>query len=74
MRQEGSLVLDCTVIDRWDPKIFETFLKLDKRVIEQQGILRVTNVPCHLYEIFGITRLDKIFSLDSVHTLFADDR
>lgn len=53
--------------------MFDALLKLDKRVIEQQGILRLTKVPYHRFEIFGLTRLDKIFSLDSVDTLFADD-
>ena len=58
-----NLVLDFCNVRFLSSAVLGLLMRISKKVYEQDGRLRLCNISSRLYEIFKITRLNKIFDI-----------
>lgn len=57
------LLLDFTNVDHLSSAALGMLITLDKKVKEQSGALRLANINKQIFEVFKITRLNKLFAI-----------
>ena len=58
-----NLVLDFCNVRFLSSAVLGLLMRISKKVYEQEGQLKLCNISPRLYEIFKITRLNKIFDI-----------
>ena len=58
-----NLILDFCNVRFLSSAVLGLLMRISKKVYEQDGRLRLCNISSRLYEIFKITRLNKIFDI-----------
>ena len=58
-----NLILDFCNVRFLSSAVLGLLMRISKKVYEQDGQLRLCNISSRLYEIFKITRLNKIFDI-----------
>jgi len=58
-----NLVIDFTNVRFFSSAVLGLLIKVSKRVYERDGQLRLCNISPKIYEIFKITRLNKVFDI-----------
>ncbi|MHC4112699.1 MAG: STAS domain-containing protein [Planctomycetota bacterium] len=58
-----NLVLDFCNVQFFSSAVLGLLMRISKKVYEQEGQLRLCNISPRIYEIFKITRLNKIFDI-----------
>ena len=58
-----NLILDFCNVQFLSSAVLGLLLRISKKVYEQEGELRLCNINPRIYEIFKITRLNKIFDI-----------
>ena len=64
--EEGGrikLILDFCNVQFLSSAVLGLLMRISKKVYEQEGQLRLCNISPRIYEIFKITRLNKIFDI-----------
>lgn len=62
---EPRLVLDFKKVEHLSSAALGVLITLDKQVNERQGKLALANIQPQIYEVFRITRLNKLFNIQS---------
>ncbi|MFK7818945.1 MAG: STAS domain-containing protein [Planctomycetaceae bacterium] len=60
-----KIVLDFTVVEYLSSAALGKLITMDKKVKAATGQLRLASIRPEIMEVFTITRLDKIFKIDS---------
>src|SRR4030042_1682464 len=58
-----NLILDFCNVRFLSSAVLGLLMRISKKVYEQEGNLKLCNISSRLYEIFKITRLNKIFDI-----------
>lgn len=58
-----NLILDFCNVQFLSSAVLGLLMRISKKVYEQEGQLRLCNISPRIYEIFKITRLNKIFDI-----------
>jgi anti-sigma B factor antagonist len=58
-----NLILDFCNVRFLSSAVLGLLMRISKKVYEQEGQLRLCNISPRIYEIFKITRLNKIFDI-----------
>lgn len=58
-----NLILDFCNVQFFSSAVLGLLMRISKKVYEQEGQLRLCNINPRIYEIFKITRLNKIFDI-----------
>lgn len=58
-----NLILDFCNVRFLSSAVLGLLMRISKKVYEQQGQLKLCNISSRIYEIFKITRLNKIFDI-----------
>ena len=58
-----NLILDFCNVQFFSSAVLGLLMRISKKVYEQEGQLRLCNISPRVYEIFKITRLNKIFDI-----------
>ncbi|MHC4543210.1 MAG: STAS domain-containing protein [Planctomycetota bacterium] len=58
-----NLILDFCNVQFFSSAVLGLLMRISKKVYEQEGQLRLCNISPRIYEIFKITRLNKIFDI-----------
>ena len=58
-----KLLLSFANVEHLSSAALGTLISIDKKVKARQGKLRLSNIDPQIYEVFTITRLDKLFSI-----------
>lgn len=58
-----NLILDFSNVRFLSSAVLGLLMRISKKVYEQEGNLKLCNISSRLYEIFKITRLNKIFDI-----------
>lgn len=58
-----NLILDFCNVQFFSSAVLGLLMRISKKVYEQEGQLRLCNISARIYEIFKITRLNKIFDI-----------
>lgn len=58
-----NLILDFSNVRFLSSAVLGLLMRISKKVYEQEGSLKLCNISSRLYEIFKITRLNKIFDI-----------
>jgi anti-sigma B factor antagonist len=58
-----NLILDFCNVRFLSSAVLGLLMRISKKVYEQEGRLRLCNISPRIYEIFKITRLNKIFDI-----------
>jgi anti-sigma B factor antagonist len=58
-----NLILDFSTVKFLSSAVLGLLIRVSKKVYEQDGQLRLSNISPRIYEIFKITRLTKIFDI-----------
>lgn len=62
---EPRLVLDFKNVDHLSSAALGVLITLDKQVNERRGKLALANIQPQIYEVFRITRLNKLFNIQN---------
>jgi anti-sigma B factor antagonist len=62
-RPNPKLLLDFSSVDHLSSAALGMLLNVNKRVKERDGQLRLTNIKPQIYEVFVITKLNKLFRI-----------
>ena len=57
------LILDFSNVQFLSSAVLGLLIRISKRIYEREGQLRLCNINPKIYEIFKITRLNKIFDI-----------
>jgi anti-anti-sigma factor len=65
VEQEGKLklLLNFTSVDFLSSAALGKLISLDKKVKTHGGVLKLSNIRPEIYEVFAITRLNKVFDI-----------
>ncbi len=58
-----KLILDFCNVRFFSSAVLGLLMRISKKVYEQDGQLRLCNISARIYEVFKITRLNKIFDI-----------
>jgi anti-anti-sigma factor len=58
-----KLVLNFSAVDFLSSAALGKLITLDKKVKAKKGALRLCNIRSEIYEVFAITRLDRLFKI-----------
>jgi len=58
-----NLILDFCNVQFFSSAVLGLLMRISKKVYEREGQLRLCNISPRIYEIFKITRLNKIFDI-----------
>ncbi len=58
-----NLLMDFSNVKFMASAFLGLLVKIHKRVVENGGTLKITNLDPNLYRVFQITRLDKVFDI-----------
>ena len=58
-----KLLLNFSTVEFLSSETLGELIKLEKKVKQQQGRLMLTNIKPEIYEVFAITRLNKLFDI-----------
>jgi len=58
-----NLILDFCNVHFFSSAVLGLLMRISKKVYEREGQLRLCNISPRIYEIFKITRLNKIFDI-----------
>jgi len=58
-----KLVVDFSQVRFLTSSVLGLLIRLSKKIYESEGILRLCGIQPKIYEIFKITRLDKVFDI-----------
>ena len=61
--EQLNLILDFCNVQFLSSAVLGLLMRISKKVYEQEGQLRLCNISPRIYEIFKITRLNKIFDI-----------
>ncbi|MEJ5260473.1 MAG: STAS domain-containing protein [Anaerohalosphaeraceae bacterium] len=61
--QPIKLVVDFSQVRFLTSSVLGLLIRLSKKIYEAEGILRLCGIQPKIYEIFKITRLDKVFDI-----------
>lgn len=62
--QDGiKLLLDFSAVEHLSSAALGVLITLNKQVAEQNGSLKLSNISPQIYEVFKITRLNKLFDI-----------
>ena len=62
---EPRIVLDFKNVEHLSSAALGVLITLDKQVAERQGKLALANIQPQIYEVFRITRLNKLFNIQN---------
>ena len=62
-RPNPKLLLDFSSVDHLSSAALGMLINANKRIKERNGQLRLTNIKPQIYEVFVITRLNKLFKI-----------
>lgn len=62
-RPNPKLLLDFSAVDHLSSAALGMLINANKRVKEKNGQLRLTNIKPQIYEVFVITKLNKLFRI-----------
>ena len=62
---EPRLVLDFKNVEHLSSAALGVLITVDKQVAERQGKLALANIQAQIFEVFKITRLNKLFNIQS---------
>lgn len=63
--EEPRLVLDFRKVEHLSSAALGVLITLNKQIAERQGKLALANIQPQIYEVFKITRLNKLFTIES---------
>ena len=61
--QRGKLVLNFSKVDFLSSAALGKLITLDKKVKARSGKLKLSNIRPEIYEVFAITKLNKLFDI-----------
>ncbi len=61
--QRKKLLLNFSAVDFLSSAALGKLITLDKKVKGQQGVMKFCNIRPEIYEVFAITRLNKLFDI-----------
>jgi anti-sigma B factor antagonist len=59
----GKLVLNFSTVDFLSSAALGKLITLDKKVKAKGGVLKLSNIRPEIYEVFAITRLNRLFDI-----------
>ncbi len=62
-RENPKLLLDFSTVDHLSSAALGMLINANKRIKEKNGQLRLTNIKPQIYEVFVITKLNKLFRI-----------
>ena len=62
-QQKKKLLLNFTTVEFLSSETLGELIKLEKKVKQHSGKLILTNIKPEIYEVFAITRLNKLFDI-----------
>lgn len=67
-RPNPKLLLDFATVDHLSSAALGMLINVNKRVRERNGQLRLTNIKPQIFEVFVITKLNKLFRITNNRT------
>ena len=61
--KRGKLLLNFSTVDFLSSAALGKLITLDKKVKAQGGVLKLSNIRPEIYEVFAITRLNRLFDI-----------
>ena len=67
-KENPKLLLDFSTVDHLSSAALGMLINVNKRVKELNGQLRLTNIKPQIFEVFVITKLNKLFKIHPTRT------
>ncbi len=58
-----KLLLNFAVVEFFSDVVLSILLRLDRKLKVQGGVLKLSNIGPNIYEMFAITKLDRVFDI-----------